>query len=506
MKSNFSRRRFLATAGATLVGKSLFDVSKVFATTPYVRPDVNGVNGPAALTSYANGITAMQGLAATDPRSWSYQAAIHGTTAMTLLQDWNTCQHGAVNFFLPWHRIYLYFFERIVRSQSGDSNWALPYWDWQANPFLPAQFQVGGNAALYVPAPNRNVSINNGSVGVGNQTPGVNNAFAQPIFETPISGPPGADLLIQYPHNNVHVAVGNWSPIVPYPYYQYGWMSNPQTAAQDPIFYLHHSNVDRLWNLWLAYSNLNSDPTADTAWGGMVFNFFDENANQVSMTPCDVLRALQQLNYSYEVEPTQVNQYCFNPQPCKASYTTLVDECIQKPPFYLPPSYGYGYYQFPISYGLGQQIYGYLKNPLNTIYLTHYGVTCPTNPGVVWDVYCGLPIGAKPGHGSPYYVGSYSMYGAGVADEPPDGNEPATFGFPVNQAILTALQKLKRGGNIPITFFPTSVPHTATGGPIQKATLTIQQAQLTLQTVTPTGRAAGIPKKESVVAKLMPHH
>lgn len=98
------------------------------------------------------------------------------------------------------------------------------------------------------------------------------------------------------------------------------------------------------------------------------------------------------------------------------------------------------------------------------------------------------------------------MYGAGVADEPPDGNEPTTFGFPVNQAILAALQKLKKGGNIPITFFPTSVPHPASGGPIQKATLTIQQAQLTLQTVTPTGRAAGIPNKDRVVAKLMPHH
>jgi tyrosinase len=28
-------------------------------------------------------------------------------------------------------------------------------------------------------------------------------------------------------------------------------MTNPDTAALDPIFWLHHANIDRLWNVWL---------------------------------------------------------------------------------------------------------------------------------------------------------------------------------------------------------------------------------------------------------------
>jgi hypothetical protein len=30
-----------------------------------------------------------------------------------------------------------------------------------------------------------------------------------------------------------------------------GWMLDPSLAALDPIFWLHHANVDRLWEVWL---------------------------------------------------------------------------------------------------------------------------------------------------------------------------------------------------------------------------------------------------------------
>ena len=480
---NQSRRRFLttlgATAGVTLAGKSLFNIDKVFATTPYTRLNLAGLTlSSPTIVSYIAGVTAMQALPLTDQRSWTYQAAIHGTTMSGMMPDWNTCSHSTfeLNFFWAWHRMYLYWFERIVRSLSGDPTFALPYWDWQANPYLPPMFQnpPTGSPILHVAA--RNASINNGTSNVGVLTPGVNNAFAQPIFE--YTSVDGADQLIQLPHNQVHGMVG-------------GIMGSTLTAAQDPVFFVHHANVDRLWDLWLANNSLNADPTSDSIWGGTSFGFFDENANAVSMTPCDVLRAAQQLNYIYDTEPAQVEQYCGNTQPCSSSYTVLVNNCIQKPPFYLNQGGYYGYYQFPISYQLGQQIYGYLQNPYNTVYLSHYGITCPTQPGVYWDVYLGLPVGSKPNRESPYYVGSYAIYGAGIADQPPDGDDPAEFSVPVNTAILAALKKLPKGGNIPVSFYTYGPPRTTAQGPAQKATVTIQSAQLTLQTVTPTGRAAG---------------
>ena len=62
---------------------------------------------------------------------WSVQAGIHSYR----------CQHGNW-WFLPWHRMYLYFFERIMRAAVGD-DFALPYWDWTDpnQSSLPAAFR-----------------------------------------------------------------------------------------------------------------------------------------------------------------------------------------------------------------------------------------------------------------------------------------------------------------------------------------------------------------------------
>jgi Common central domain of tyrosinase/Polyphenol oxidase middle domain len=477
MKNHFTRRRFLATAGATagvsLAGKSLFNVAKVFAQGPFVRPNVAGLTlASQDIQSYITGIMNMQKLDSTnplDPRSWTFQAAIHGTTSMIMNPppEWNTCQHGSgTNFFWSWHRMYLYWFERIVRSQSGNAAFALPYWDWQANPGLPAMFQNPPVGSAVLNVANRNALINNGTATVGNLTPGVNAAYAQPIFE----GVAGADSLIQNPHNSVHNNVG-------------GSMGNIRTAAQDPIFFLHHANCDRLWDLWLTQGRGQSDPTTDPVWENMVFTFFDENANQQQMTSCDVLRAALQLNYSYQGEPTQVNQYCATPPLCTSTSTVVISQCIPKPPCLLPPGAGPFYFEFTVTSQLAQQLIAYAETSADTLYLVFSGVTTPTQPGVVWDLYVGLPIGSTPNPTGPYYVGTYGMYGAGVADQPPDGNEPATFAVPVNTALLTALQAGEL--TVPVQFAPHGVVvNGELTQPTQLSTVSIAQAQLSVQIVT----------------------
>lgn len=52
-----------------------------------------------------------------DERSFNYWGRIHT----------NSCQHGWEQF-LPWHRLYLYFFEQTL--QDYDSRITLPYWSW----------------------------------------------------------------------------------------------------------------------------------------------------------------------------------------------------------------------------------------------------------------------------------------------------------------------------------------------------------------------------------------
>ena len=91
------------------------------------------------IATLQKGIKVMQGRQPSDPTSWIYQANIHGTFDTPALAAWSTCQHGSF-FFLSWHRMYLYYFERILRAASGDANLTLPYWNYSdaSDPNAPA--------------------------------------------------------------------------------------------------------------------------------------------------------------------------------------------------------------------------------------------------------------------------------------------------------------------------------------------------------------------------------
>src|ERR1700722_15383652 len=81
------------------------------------------------LKTYADAVSLMKQLAATDARNWDAVAAIHGTAAAGFI--W--CQYGNDHFF-DWHRGYLFNFERICQTLTGDKKFGLPYWNWNQNP------------------------------------------------------------------------------------------------------------------------------------------------------------------------------------------------------------------------------------------------------------------------------------------------------------------------------------------------------------------------------------
>jgi tyrosinase len=84
------------------------------------------------------------------------------------------------------------------------------------------------------------------------------------------------------PHNRIHVLIGGTG----------GFMSDPATAALDPIFWLHHCNIDRLWNKWLAGGGGRSNPpVTDVPWHTQNFTFFDETGAQVQMNGGDIVDA-----------------------------------------------------------------------------------------------------------------------------------------------------------------------------------------------------------------------
>jgi tyrosinase len=283
--------------------------SAVPALPPFVRQSIATLT-PTQIASLRHGILVMMSRPASDPTSYRFQANIHGTydSAVTPqeMRYWNQCEHGSY-YFLSWHRMYLYFFDRILRAASGDPSLVLPYWNWTdpAQRTLPLAFRQPADASnpLYLAPPSRPTALDAGTGSLGAGTVDYSVAFAQVGFDSPngsgasfggqIASPmhfngPHGDLESQ-PHDVVHVALG-------------GLMDDPNTAAQDPIFWLHHANIDRMWNRWLAQAGGRTDAT-DNAWLDTQFTFYDEAGHAVYLTGAEIVDSVRQLNYRYDDDP-----------------------------------------------------------------------------------------------------------------------------------------------------------------------------------------------------------
>jgi hypothetical protein len=416
MSNRISRRSFMVTAGAaaaTVMGSSLFNLESVFAAAPVVRRNIGGMDASdPILLSYRKAIAAMKALPTANPLSWDYQAAIHGTTLSGSHVAWNTCEHGS-HFFWSWHRMYLYWFERIIRKMSGDSCWALPYWNYQlaTERTLPVPFR-DSTSELFIS--NRGPGWNAGTSSFPASHVDPSGGMSQLDYFT------GQSSIESNPHNNVHVDIG-------------GLMGSVPTAAQDPVFYIHHSNIDRLWNLWLAQGSGRHDPLSDAAWKNNTYTFFDENGAQVQMKACDILRCADQLNYTYEGEPAEVKEFCLIKIPFPI-WVLAVQMLLPGPG---PVELGEREVSVPIDIAkVRERIPALLESKTEKLVVELDNVEAEREPGVVWEVYLGKPTSAEGSN----FLGTVSLFSAGVRSHAHKEFKPAHFSFPANRAVATALK------------------------------------------------------------------
>jgi tyrosinase len=272
--------------------------------------------GDQTIDWYRKAVARLLQKPATDPTSWIYMAAVHGTSNPVpppTQNFWDQCQHQSW-YFLSWHRGYITSFEavvaRTVKALGGPADWALPYWDYtqalkqnRRARLMPASFfnarmpdgsrnalwsqrrsVVGGNFGL------TDAMVSRGALNVADFTraqPGAPVGFGGPITGFhPGGGTSGA--LENVPHNIVHVQIG-------------GLMGNPNTAALDPIFWLHHCNIDRLWEMWRS----NHADSADHRWlDGVSFQMHDGAGQPFTYTSSDMLDSTRVLHgFRYDDVP-----------------------------------------------------------------------------------------------------------------------------------------------------------------------------------------------------------
>lgn len=250
------------------------------------------------LKKFSDAVAAMKARPVTDKTSWAYWANIHGVMGASTDPQWNKCRH-AHWWFVAWHRAYVLELEHQLQAAIGDKNFRLPYWDYlQADQRkIPTAFRKTTSPLF---------TSNRGSNEVDFETVDLQKTFSAPQYVGNIiaGGFGGGSVasgtingsfsnrgrMEQNPHNTVHVDIG-------------GLMGDPRTAAQDPIFWVHHCNIDRIWEVWLKNGpHANPPPGTFTTES---FTFPGVNGQPVTHKVADMFDT-KKLGYTYDRLSLQV--------------------------------------------------------------------------------------------------------------------------------------------------------------------------------------------------------
>lgn len=210
--------------------------------------------------------------------------------------------HGD-GWFLPFHRLHMHAHERLLREECGYTG-AQPYWDEEADAgafsssvVFDAETGFGGNGVgadgCIQTGPFANYTLHTGpsfenvdhcisraiddDASRGSATDAVESCLALPDFATAWPCMEGA------PHLGGHNGVG-------------GEMSNPISSPGDPLFYLHHTFLDRVWwrwqqqNLPARLSDIAGYTTQEPPAGGWINATLDDELNMYGVIPNALIR------------------------------------------------------------------------------------------------------------------------------------------------------------------------------------------------------------------------
>ena len=288
------RRAFIAGVTTAVAAPAVLREARGAPTPLRIRRDVQSMaaNDPW-FGKYAQAVQAMHDLTKNKPndkRGWRNQALIH----------LNHCPHGD-DTFLHWHRHYILNFELICGQLIGDPGFALAYWNWSAkngtipNPFYDLQklnvtfWKDPSNAQSNNWSPNTVNTKGARALLKGQGLQSSSSSFSQTkiddikentdfdLFQSELEGGP---------HNNAHTITGGSSGGTN------GHMRSGMSPL-DPIFWLHHCNIDRIWAEWQSAGNTSKGLSANFN------NQFVNGSGQAVQASSQSALDFKAMNYNY---------------------------------------------------------------------------------------------------------------------------------------------------------------------------------------------------------------
>jgi hypothetical protein len=199
---------------------------------------------------------------------------------------WDQCTHsgpsGANLQFLTWHRVFLYYFERVLQDAAKDPTLRLPYWDYTDKdqgqlpaPFASPQLKDGRANPLY------DARRSSQTVQLDPDGTDIDRVLEKTVFSE-FSG----EVELQ-PHGTVHCTVGPGCP--------YSVMGDVPISSNDPIFWFHHANIDRIFECWLQLGGKVPDDLLSQE-----YVFVDTKGARVTMKVGDLYKAGGPIDYTYD--------------------------------------------------------------------------------------------------------------------------------------------------------------------------------------------------------------
>ncbi len=237
------------------------------------RPPIGSLSNKE-LDRLRNGYRKWRSAAAADDQSWEKQRVRHR----------QACAQGKIHdhwLFLPWHRAFIYYHERILSSYLGSPPFRLPVWDWEIDPCVPEAFVEPWPSNPLGPQHRQRAHGKTVSGADGDSIRAWLSSAAWGTFNGAADGPP-PNSSAGRPHNDVHETAS-------------GDMPNSDYAAGEPLFFLHHANIDRYWIWW---QNNYKFPLPDKWLDCPLGEFVDETGKLVCPTVRSVVNPVD-LGYSY---------------------------------------------------------------------------------------------------------------------------------------------------------------------------------------------------------------
>ncbi len=510
-------KRILSLSLAAFLGHTITAAAQ--GADPRMRLE-DFVKDAKKVEAFKLGVKVMKGRKPSDPRSWFFQAAIHGVPAewidaakeadpdvATVDQAtlWNQCPHSGPpsGSFLLWHRAYVFYFERILREASGDPTLSLPYWNYTdaSQRGFPAIFAtaqpnpISGEPANPLFDLRREIAFMFGQFDLSERAVSPAQAFDERLFfgatdDDGFAGgfsddnPDTQGLVENRPHNSIHFAVGGvivtgGAPPDPAPAAQAnGLMGNVPTAAFDPIFWVHHANIDRLWAVWDCLPSREWGASPPAGWlDEAAWSFYDADST-LTKKPRKTYLDRQSLGVRYDTDdPSCRPLSATTPAPNPASTPGAPDARLRT--FVVTNQKETGRLDQRIELPADQPVSRVIKlttppavvekslraaapNKPRKVLLELRGIDYDQPPSVGFDVYVNLPGGMTPDSAGPHLVGSLALFGLKHDGHAGHAARPGTQTFDIT---TLARDPGFKPDAVTVTIVPFDLLQPKSGGP-----------------------------------------